>query len=75
MKVADLFEGPVPELAIDSWPMVEWSSPKLSSSKTRPYMDSPPVPSPLVMSPPWHMNCGMILWNLEPFRCSCWPVW
>ena len=26
------------------------------------------------MSPPWHMNCGMILWNLEPFRCSCWPV-
>jgi hypothetical protein len=29
-------------------------------------MDSPPVPLPLVKSPPWIMNPGMILWNVDP---------
>ena len=35
-------------------------------------MDSPPIPTRSggeVMSPPWHMNPRMILWNLLP--CSC----
>ena len=26
-------------------------------------MDSPPVPLPLVKSPPWHMNCVMMLFT------------
>lgn len=29
-------------------------------------MDFPPVPSPRVKSPPWHMNCGITRWNLLP---------
>lgn len=29
-------------------------------------LDLPPVPSPLVKSPPWIMNCLMTRWKVEP---------
>ena len=29
-------------------------------------MDLPPVPSWFVKSPPWHMNCLMMRWNVDP---------
>jgi hypothetical protein len=29
-------------------------------------LDLPPVPSPLVKSPPWIMNCLMTLWKVDP---------
>ena len=29
-------------------------------------MDSPPVPSPFVKSPPYAMNPGMMRWKIEP---------
>ena len=28
-------------------------------------METPPVPSPLVKSPPWHIKLGITLWNFE----------
>ena len=35
-------------------------------SNVAPYMLSPPVPSPRVKSPPWHMNPGMTRWKTLP---------
>ena len=35
--------------------------------------DSPPVPSPLVKSPPWHMNPGIIRWKTQPMKFSLFP--
>ena len=31
-----------------------------------PKIDFPPVPFPLVKSPPWAMKLGITLWNLDP---------
>ena len=31
------------------------------------------MPSPRVKSPPWHMNPGMMRWNVEPLKCSFLP--
>jgi len=36
-------------------------------------MLSPPVPSPLVKSPPCSMNLGMTLWNLLPLYHNLCP--
>lgn len=39
---------------------------KFSSLKLLPQIDSPPVPSPRVKSPPWIIKLGIILWNELP---------
>lgn len=39
------------------------------------YFTSPPVPSPLVKSPPWIMKSLMTLWNLLPLYPSPWGFW
>merc|ERR1719516_748205 len=43
-------------------------SAKFSSSNLLPYIDLPPVPLPLVKSPPWHMKLGMTLWKEDPLN-------
>merc|ERR1719217_1871665 len=61
-----------PAFAMERRPGVVCLSLKFSSGNIGPYMDSPPVPSPLVKSPPCNMNCGM-RWNLEPLYVSSLP--
>ncbi len=39
------------------------------------YNNLPPVPSPLVKSPPWIMKSGITLWNLEPLYPSPSGFW
>lgn len=36
-------------------------------------LTSPPVPVPIVKSPPWIMKLGMILWNEDPLKCRGLP--
>ena len=47
---------------------------KFSSWNLSPQIDLPPVPSPLVKSPPWIMNWGITLWNLLPWKASFSPL-
>mmetsp|Transcript_28735 Transcript_28735/g.77835 ORF Transcript_28735/g.77835 Transcript_28735/m.77835 type:complete len:205 (+) Transcript_28735:633-1247(+) len=42
---------------------------KFSSSNLAPKMLSPPVPFPLVKSPPWIMKLGMMRWKVLPLKC------
>lgn len=40
-----------------------------------PYIDLPPVPFPLVKSPPWTINMGITRWKLDPaYPKPFWPV-
>ena len=39
---------------------------KFSSRKLSPKMETEPVPSPWLRSPPWAMNPGMMRWKVEP---------
>ena len=60
---------PGPELAMDSSPpfwCLTCPPSGHSSAKQRPYMLSPPLPSPWMWSPPWSMNPGMIRWHFTP---------
>mmetsp|Transcript_51433 Transcript_51433/g.151596 ORF Transcript_51433/g.151596 Transcript_51433/m.151596 type:complete len:215 (-) Transcript_51433:172-816(-) len=47
---------------------------RFSSAKVWPKMDSPPVPSPCVKSPPWIMKFGMMRWKGHPLKCSGEPL-
>ena len=51
----------LPALAIDRIPGAVCFSLKFSSANFSPKMDSPPVPLPLVKSPPWH--CKFASWQ------------
>eukprot|EP00241_Pyramimonas_parkeae_P008104 CAMPEP_0114226660 /NCGR_PEP_ID=MMETSP0058-20121206/1355_1 /TAXON_ID=36894 /ORGANISM="Pyramimonas parkeae, CCMP726" /LENGTH=148 /DNA_ID=CAMNT_0001337409 /DNA_START=481 /DNA_END=927 /DNA_ORIENTATION=- len=63
-----------PALAMLSSPGPEWECLKLSSAKSPPYMDSPPLPSPLEKSPPWATNPGTTRWMAHPSYVSSMPV-
>ena len=62
-----------PALAIDINPGTVCLWMKFSSSNLVPYIDSPPVPSPFVISPPYITKSGIILWNLDPLKCNGFP--
>ena len=62
-----------PEFAIDNKLALECPSLKFSSLNFPPKMDSLPVPSPLMKSPPYAINPGMIRWNFEPWYVNCLP--
>ena len=63
-----------PELAIDKIPGPVCLSWKFSSANFSPNMLSPPVPFPLVKSPPWHMKSGITRWKLVPLKCRGLPL-
>lgn len=50
-----------PQLAIDSSPGQEWALEKFSSTKVLPYMENPPFPPELEISPPWMTKPSLIL--------------
>ncbi len=55
-----------PAFTIETKPLLECFKIKFSSSKYCPSkIDTPPLPSPVVKSPPYAMKPGIILWNLE----------
>ena len=60
------FFSPGPELAMESKKGFSCLSVKFSSSNFSPYIDSPPVPSNAVKSPPWIMNDLMTRWKIDP---------
>ena len=53
-----------PLLAILSKPRRSWRILHASSANLPPVQHSPPVPSPLVKSPPWAMKSEMTRWNV-----------
>mmetsp|Transcript_66572 Transcript_66572/g.177313 ORF Transcript_66572/g.177313 Transcript_66572/m.177313 type:complete len:210 (-) Transcript_66572:212-841(-) len=73
MKNCELLECG-PEFAIERRLHRECRRAKLSSRNLGPYMDRPPVPSPLVMSPPCAMKPGTMRWNLQPLKCRSSPL-
>merc|ERR1719272_1488317 len=65
-----------PELAMESSPLAVCRPalpPKLSSANLLPKIDSPPRPSPRVMSPPCKICPGTILWMGDPLKHSGGP--
>merc|ERR1711920_188479 len=56
----------LPAFAIERRPGLVCLILKFSSLNFSPYIDFPPVPSPLVKSPPWIMNDLITRWNLDP---------
>jgi hypothetical protein len=57
-----------PALAIDKIPFPTCFNEKFSSLNLLPYILFPPVPLWLVKSPPWHINCGITRWNVDPLN-------